>query len=141
MAAVMLTMSYSQIALSAFAEETLSSDGGDGGGDGHSIVDTYSGAVASALARAGDLTQYDESVLDATSEWVVITGMAAQYHPNSYAHPDSTTPSPLLDGAYVWGFKSPIYVEESLSHAMDIGEIEAFYPLHYEQMETRGLGP
>ena len=133
---LMLLSPYSQIAIGASGEEA-----GEPSANPvliPTMVDGYSEGVKSALAHSTDLSNYEESLLENTSEWVVITSLEIDSHLSTHSQPDHSTPAPVLEGAFIWTFYEPARALGSLSEGKAFGEIEAFYPLAYEFMETRG---
>ena len=132
----MLLSPYSQLAIGASGEEA-----GEPSASPvliPTMVEGYSEGVKSALAHSADLNNYEESLLENTSEWVVITSLEISSHLSTHSQPDHSTPAPVLEGAFIWTFYEPARALGSLSEGKALGEIEAFYPLAYEFMETRG---
>ena len=95
----------------------------------NSIVETYSVAVQNAFSRVSDMSQYDEQQLSETIDWTVVTEMPIDMHVYSSAEPDYSKPALLLQGSYIWSFDDSSLTLNSLEYAMEIGEIETFYPL------------
>ena len=77
-------------------------------------------------------------MLENTSKWVVITSLEIESHQSTHSQPDHSTPAPILEGAFVWSFDEAGRALASLTEGKALGEIEAFYPLAYEFVETRG---
>ena len=95
----------------------------------NSIVETYSVAVQNAFSRVSDMSQYNEQQLSETIDWTVVTEMPIDMHVYSSAEPDYSKPALLLQGSYIWSFDDSSLALNSLEYAMEMGEIEIFYPL------------
>jgi subtilisin-like proprotein convertase family protein/subtilisin family serine protease len=102
----------------------------------NSIVETYSVAVQNAFSRVSDMSQYNEQQLSETVDWTVVTEMPIDMHVYSSAEPDYSKSALLLQGSYIWSFDDSSLALNSLEYAMEMGEIEIFYPLVEIQEQT-----
>lgn len=101
------------------------------------VLPTYSRAVQLAFERVSDLSQYDSSMLDGVTSWLVVTGIPIEDHYRTIASPDYSDSAPVLRGAYIWEFKEAGVALERLIATSEAGQIESFSPVIEKQQNLR----
>ena len=94
-----------------------------------SIMESYSIPVQLAFDRAEDISRYSEDEILSTKEWLVVTGIPLKEHTKSLSNPISSIETKVLPGSYIWELEDGVKAVETLTKAMEIGEIESFSPL------------
>ena len=94
-----------------------------------SIMESYSIPVQLAFDRAEDISRYSEDEILSTKEWLVVTGIPLKEHTKSLSNPISSVETKVLPGSYIWELEDGVKAVETLTKAMEIGEIESFSPL------------
>ena len=94
-----------------------------------SIMEGYSIPVQLAFDRAEDLSLYSQDEIFSAKEWLVVTGIPQKEHTKSLSNPISSIETKVLPGSYIWEMEDGRKAVESLTIAMEIGEIESFSPV------------
>ena len=105
--------------------------------EGEPIMPTYSRAVQLAFDRVENLDQYSEDQLAQTHEWLVVTQVPLEKQIWTVANPKTVEVAPVLPGAFIWTFDTPLDAIEDLEMALELGQIESFSPLVERQHQTR----
>ena len=92
-------------------------------------MESYSIPVQLAFDRAEDISRYSQDEILSTKEWLVVTGIPLSEHTKSLSSPISSIETKVLPGSYIWEMEDGGKAVESLTKAMEIGEIESFSPV------------
>lgn len=101
------------------------------------ITEKYSKSVQISFSRLSDLSQYEDTILSQTNDWVVVTGYPLEYHNNLISTSFESKDFELLKGTYIWKFEESSDAMSGLNKLIKNGEIEYFYPLIEKYQDAR----
>jgi len=97
------------------------------------MIPTYSIAVQLAFERVSDLDQYSLEEIRDTKQWLIVTGNDIETQKSFLSIPAEIEMAPVLDGAYIWTFKTSLNIVEILEEIYQNKDIESFSPLIAKQ--------
>ncbi len=101
------------------------------------ITEKYSKSVQISFSRLSDLSQYQDTTLSQTNDWVVVTGYPLEYHSNLISASFETEDFEFLQGTYIWKFEESSDAMDGLNKLIKSGDIEYFYPLTEKFQDVR----
>ena len=101
------------------------------------ITEKYSKSVQISFSRFSDLSQYQDTTLSQTNDWVVVTGYPLEYHSNLISASFETEDFEFLQGTYIWKFEESSDAMDGLNILIKSGDIEYFYPLTEKFQDVR----